>query len=169
MLPVKPPELAVAVTVRVLVPIFLPHQLQRHRGLAHVRRDRRPVGLRPRWRQLGLLEQQRLDLRLAFVGDVLVAHAGRFGPRQIIAHRGAAQPHRLCDLPQRVAQFVGQPQNFLHTSHVRPFPRHSPPPAKAEENVNRLRNDQTSKSTSACAAEPLLELSVFMKTGVRFR
>ena len=81
MLPIAPPELAVAVAIRMLIPVLLPHQQQRHRGLAQLRGHRRPVRLRPRRRRLGLREQQRLDLRLAFAGDVLVAHTGSFGAR----------------------------------------------------------------------------------------
>ena len=132
MLPVEPPELAVAIAVRVLIPVFLPQQLQRYRRLTQIRRNRRPVRLGARSRGIRALEQQRLDLRFTLIGDVLVTHTGRFGARQILPHRGAAQPHRL-PAAAGPAQFVGQPQYLFHASHVRPFPRHSPPQAKAEE------------------------------------
>ena len=118
MSPVVSAKLAITVAVRVPVTVFLPYQLQRHRGLAQLRRDLCPVGHGAQNRGLGALEQQSLDLRLPHPGNIGVAHASLAGPRQIFAHRRPAHPDRLLNLPVGVAQLMGQSQNFFHTSHV---------------------------------------------------
>ena len=112
------PELAVAVAVAVLLAVFFPDQHQGHAALAKLGRDPLPVRHRPLLGQFGPLKQQRLDRLLAHPGNIGVAKPGRRGTRQVIAHRRLRHADRQRDLPLRIAQLVGQPQKFLHSSHV---------------------------------------------------
>jgi hypothetical protein len=110
------PELAVAVAVPVLLAVFFPDQHQGHAALAKL--GRLPVRHRPLLGQFSPLKQQRLDRLLAHPGDIGVAKPSSFATRQVIAHRRFRHADRLRDLPLRIAQLVGQPQKFFHSSHV---------------------------------------------------
>jgi hypothetical protein len=112
------PELAVAVAVPVLLAVFFPDQHQGHAALAKLGPDPLPVRHRPLLGPFGPLKQPRLDRLLVQLGDVGVAQPGGLGARQIGAHRRLRHADRLRDLPLRIAQLVGQPQKFLHSSHV---------------------------------------------------
>jgi hypothetical protein len=111
-------ELAVAVTVRILAPILFPQQHQGDAAPGQFGRHGVPVRSRPGGWQLGPLEQQRFQRLFAHFGHVGVAHPSARRSRQIVAHRRLRHSDRLRDLAVRVAQLVGQPQKFLHASHV---------------------------------------------------
>jgi hypothetical protein len=112
------PKLAVAVAVAMLLAVFFPDQHQGHTAPAELGRNPLPVRHRPLFGQLGPLEQQRLDRLLAHPGNIGVAKPGGLGTRQVIAHRRLRHADRQRDLPFRIAQLVGQPQKFFHSSHV---------------------------------------------------
>ena len=111
-------ELAVAVAVPVLLAVFFPDQHQGHTALAKLGRDPLPVRHWPLFGQFGPLKQQRLHRLLAHPGDIGVAKPGGLGTRQVIVHRRLRHADRLRDLPLGIAQLVGQPQKFFHSSHV---------------------------------------------------
>ena len=111
-------ELAVAVAVAMLLTVFFPDQHQGDAAPAELGRNPLPVRHRPLFGQLGSLKQQRLDRLLAHPGNIGVADSSRRGAGQVIAHRRFRHADRLRDLPLRIAQLVGQPQKFFHSSHV---------------------------------------------------
>jgi hypothetical protein len=113
-----PPELAVAVAVPVLLAVFFPDQHQGHTALAKLGRDPLPVRHWPRLGQFGPLKQPRLHRLLAHPGNIGVAKSSRRSSSQVIAHRRLRHADRQRDLPLRIAEFVGQPQKFFHSSHV---------------------------------------------------
>jgi hypothetical protein len=112
------PELAVAVAVPMLLTVFFPDQHQGHAAPAKLGRDPLPVRHRPLLGQFSPLKQQRFHRLLAHPGNIGVAKPGRRGSSQVIAYRRLRHADRLRDLPFRIAQLVGQPQKFFHSSHV---------------------------------------------------
>ena len=124
-LPVQAGELAVAVPVRVSLPVLHPQQLQRHALAPQLGVNTLPVRHRPRHhrRHHGRV-QQRLQAGVIKVVRQRPLQARRRGPAQVIVHRTQRDPGRGAGLTPAQLLAQGKPENFADLAHSDAGTRH---------------------------------------------
>ena len=126
-------EAAVAVSVDMVLSVFLPQQAERDAGTAHLAHQRAPVGLaaptHPRL-DAGTHEQPLLQLG---IGDVVWQGPGEPGggqPLQVFVQRAAGDADLLSDRPIAHGSARAQPHQFADSPHGQPLRWHPTPPRR---------------------------------------
>ena len=148
-LPVKIAKPAVAVTISVLGPVFLPQQLQRHGAPLQLLVDMGPIGQRPGWLLVERRQREQPPFQLSIVHSLghRPGDAADGGAPQIFADRRPADPDRYRDLPLAHAKGVPQSQNFSNLPHRRSLGGHRTSPCMAAKGASSAIRSPTARAS----------------------
>ena len=125
-LPEKLGEAAVAVTVRMLLPVLLPQQSQSHALPGKLGTDAAPIRKRTiRVLGRGRRKQQRLQRRVAQILRRRPNEPCRLGSVTVFHDSRAAEAARTGHLAGRHPVLKPEPEHLSYLSHCRTSPRHS--------------------------------------------
>jgi hypothetical protein len=120
-------EPAIAVAVRMLGPVLLPQQHQRHAAPTQLGVDAAPIRLRPRQPLVEPRRREQKPLQLGIVELDRPGDADHRGTPQILADRRAPDPKRLRDQPLARPAGMLQTKYFSNLAHRQSLGRHPIP------------------------------------------